>query len=135
MTKNILLVDGDEKVRQALGRALACENYHVVPAANREEALDQFGKEQIDVILLDLNPANENDWKTVQWLTAFRPSLPVIAMTTREDQHQHGANSHAFHKLFPKPIDLYSLIETPDGITLEVREASPPTAGQWLSFS
>ena len=41
MTKqtNILLIDEDLMVRQALGQALAMENYHVVYAANGHEAL------------------------------------------------------------------------------------------------
>src|SRR5207249_2363647 len=41
MTKqtNILLIDEDLMVRQALEQALAVENYYVLSAANRNEAL------------------------------------------------------------------------------------------------
>src|SRR2546427_11598926 len=62
MTKqtSILLIEDDLMVRQALGQALAVENYHVVPAANRHEALREVGQRQIDIVLLDLNPRGEN---------------------------------------------------------------------------
>jgi len=130
---NILLVDGDEMVRQALGQALACENYRVVPAANQQEALDEFGKEQIHIVLLDLNPGNENAWETVIRLIALRPNLPVIAMTTRLDQHSPTTISHTFHRLMAKPLDLNSLIETLHELTPETTEALAPSVAPRLS--
>src|SRR6266478_313164 len=85
--RNILLIEGDLMVRQALGQALAVENYRVVPAQNQQEALREFSRQPIDqpidVVLLDINPRDENAWETVERLTALQPNLPVIAMTAR----------------------------------------------------
>ena len=111
---NILLIDDDLMVRQALGQALAVENFHVVPAANRQEALREFGNHPIDIVLLDVNPRNENGWETVRRLTALRPHLLVIGMTARPEQHNSTSGCHAIDALLEKPINLYVLIQTLD---------------------
>jgi DNA-binding response OmpR family regulator len=61
---SILLVDDDSMVRQALEQALAAENYFVVPAANRDEALRQLEKHPIDILLVDLHPWKEDGRET-----------------------------------------------------------------------
>src|SRR5258708_5951820 len=85
--RNILLIEGDVMVSQALGQALTVENYRVVTARNQQEALREFSQQPFDqpfdLVLLDLNPRNENAWETVERLTALQPDLPVIAMTGR----------------------------------------------------
>src|SRR5436190_19144927 len=92
---NILLIEGDLMVRQAIGQALAVENYRVVPAQNQQEALREFRSQPIDqpidLVLLDLNPREENAWETVQCLTALQPNLPVVAMTARLEEHDSTA--------------------------------------------
>src|SRR5262245_7733916 len=109
---SILLIEDDPMVRQALGQALTVENYHVVPAANRQEALREFGNHFIDILLLDVNPWNENGWETVRRLTALRPHMPVIGMTARPEQH--NSSSLAVDALLEKPVNLYSLIQILD---------------------
>ena len=68
---NILLVDEDLPVRQALERALTVENFQVVFAATGHEAVQRFG----DVLLLGLNSRNDGGWDTVLRLTALKPLL------------------------------------------------------------
>src|SRR5205823_2398112 len=108
--KSILLIDEDLMVRQALGQALAVENYEVVPAANRHEALREVGQRQIDIVLLDLNPRGENGWETFQHLTALQPNLPVVAMTARPEHA--SSNAHGVDVLLEKPLNLEVLIRT-----------------------
>src|SRR5947207_29118 len=91
--KNILLIEDDPMVSQALEQALAVENYNVVSAANRHEALREVGLRQIDIVLLDLNPRGENGWDTFRHLTALQPNLPVVAMTARPEQANSNAHS------------------------------------------
>src|SRR5438093_9556212 len=108
---NILLIDEDTTVRQALGQVLTVENYRVVPAANRQEALREFGQNQIDIVLLDLNPRHENGWETLQRLIALQPHLPVIAMTARLEL-QEPCSAHGVDVLMEKPLNLAVLIQT-----------------------
>ena len=110
--RNILLIEDDARVRQALGQALAVENYRVVPAANENEALREFDSEEIDIILLDLNPRHGSAWETVQRLTALRPHLRVVGMIARLEQHDSNLHHHAFDALMEKPLDLLQLIQT-----------------------
>jgi two-component system response regulator FlrC len=119
MTKrtNILLVDDDDGVREALSKALTFENYSVVPAANQEQALCEFQKQPIDVLLLDLNPPGESPWETVQQLISLQPSLPVIAMTARAEQQPLAfSNTQRVDVLMAKPLNLPVLIKTLDSL-------------------
>ena len=112
MTKRpkILLIEDDLMVRQALGQALTSENYQVIPAANRHEALHEVGQHSIDVVLLDLTPRTENGWETLQRLTALQPHLPVVAMTARPE-HETNSSAHAVDALLEKPLSLSVLLQ------------------------
>ena len=108
-------------VRQALGQALAVENYRVVPARDQQEALREFNRQpvdqRIDVVLLDLNPRNENAWETVQRLTALQPNLPVIAMTARLEEHDSTSFAPALDALMEKPLNVVLLLQTLNDLT------------------
>src|SRR5262249_49358259 len=97
-------------VRQALGQALAVENYRVVPARNQQEALHEFSRQPLDqpiaVVLPDLNPVNENAWETVERLTALQPNLSVVAMTARLEDHDSTSFAPSLDALMEKPLNL-----------------------------
>ena len=120
--KSILLIEDDLMVRQALGQALAVENYHVVPAANRHEALREVGRGQIDIVLLDLNPRGEIAWETFQHLTALQPNIPVVAMTARPEQA--SSNAHEVDVLLEKPLNLEVLIRTLNKLYSQTSQAA-----------
>jgi DNA-binding response OmpR family regulator len=108
--KNILLIDDDLMVRQALEQALVAENYQVVQVANRQEALHEVGQQPIDIVLLDLNPRTENGWETLQRITDLQPHLPVVAMTARPE-HEPNSRVHAVDALLEKPLNLSMLLQ------------------------
>jgi DNA-binding response OmpR family regulator len=113
---NILLIEDDGMVRHALGQALTVENYRVVAARNHQEALSEFqsqpADQPIDVVLLDLNPPNENPWETVECLTALQPDLPVVAMTARVEEQVSVSHAISLDALMEKPLDLPLLMAT-----------------------
>ena len=115
-------------VRQALGRALTVENYHVVSARNGQEALSEFSRrpadQPFDVVLLDLNPPNENPWMTVKHLAAVQPGLPVVAMTTRVEEHTLTIKARVLDALMEKPLDLPRLMDVLDQLTCQRRFAT-----------
>ena len=114
--RNILLVEGDFMVRQALGQALSVENYRVVSVRNQQEAIKEFSNQAldqpIDIVLLDLNPRNESAWQTVQHLTALQPDLPVVAMTARLEQYDSSCPDLSVDAVVEKPLDIVSLMQT-----------------------
>lgn len=79
----VLLVEDDERVRQALGLALADEGYEVVETATGEEALDLVDP-QLDVVLLDLMLPGVDGIEVCSTLRS-RGDLPIIIATARSD--------------------------------------------------
>jgi DNA-binding NtrC family response regulator len=111
---NILLIDDDLSVRQALGEALTVENYQVALAANGPEAdqhLRQRGERRIDAVLLDLSLGPECGWNVFDRLMSQHPQLPVIVMTASRGQPTASRVQNCV-ALMEKPLDLPLLFAT-----------------------
>jgi DNA-binding NtrC family response regulator len=107
---NVLLVDDDSGVRQSLEKALKLENFHVLPASNRKEAVQNFGDHDVDVVLLDMDLGPENGLDTFQHLRAMEPLVPVIIMTAHSDARAILA-SHDIQWILEKPLNLPVLFD------------------------
>jgi len=83
MGTRVLLVEDDERIRQALGLALADEGYDVVETATGEEALEVVDPE-LDVVLLDLMLPGIDGIEVCSTLRS-RGDLPIIIATARSD--------------------------------------------------
>lgn len=106
----ILLVDDEPVIRESLGRALAIEDYDVVPAANGREALEKFHSTPIDLMLLDLSLLQESGWDTFQRLRSLEPLLPVIIITAQPGQRAQSLEAGA-DDLMEKPLNLPLLLK------------------------
>lgn len=107
---NILIVDDDATVRRGV-RWLLKDDFRVIEAASREEALVFMGREKIDAILSDLRlPPAPNDisegLEIVAAARALSPPVPVIVITA-SDSRQSALD--AVHRgasgFFEKPFD------------------------------
>jgi two-component system, OmpR family, response regulator MtrA len=83
MATRVLLVEDDERVRQALGLALADEGYDVVETATGEEALELVDSD-LDILLLDLMLPGIDGIEVCSTLRS-RGDLPIIIATARSD--------------------------------------------------
>ncbi|HXN64211.1 MAG TPA: sigma-54 dependent transcriptional regulator [Candidatus Acidoferrales bacterium] len=54
MAPNILIVDDEEGIREALSAALRDDGYHVATVSSGEECLDFLTREPVDLVLLDI---------------------------------------------------------------------------------
>src|SRR2546430_12842462 len=79
----LLLVDDDASVRESLGHALRSEDYEVILAADGQDAIDEFLKGYIDLVLLDLNVPGRGGWDVFERITALNPFLPIIIISAR----------------------------------------------------
>ena len=108
-------------VRRAIEQVLAVENYHVVSARDQQEALWEFTRQpvdqRIDIVLLDLNPRNEDALETVRHLTALEPDLPVVAMTARLEQYDSSCPDLSVDAVVEKPLDIVLLMQTLSDLT------------------
>jgi DNA-binding response OmpR family regulator len=109
---NILLIEDDAIVRDAVGHALKSEDFGVFLAANQEEAVREFNNAEIDILLVDLHPANADSLEILERLTRLRPDLPVVAMTGRLEQEDLAIGLLHIDVLVGKPLDFPILIET-----------------------
>jgi DNA-binding NtrC family response regulator len=109
--QTVLVVDDHEAVRKQLYWALE-ENYRVLEAASRAEAIRHLEREDVSVVLCDLHlpPLVTEITEGVAVLEAARrhnPPLPVIVITGSEDRAvglevvQRGA-----YDLFQKPFSV-----------------------------
>src|SRR5881397_2721163 len=85
MTKqrNLLVVEDDLAVREAISRVLQTEDYRVSTAASCEDAILRFNENHIDIVLLDLTLGTEDGWRVFEALKARRPELPIIVTSAR----------------------------------------------------
>jgi len=109
--KRILLVDDERSIRESLSKILGAENYEVVPAENGHEAIEKYGAERIDLLILDLNMPVKNGWDTLDWLVKIDPVLPVVIITGRSNQRALAETAGA-DALMEKPLDVPLLLQT-----------------------
>jgi two-component system NtrC family response regulator len=106
---NVLLVEDDLSVREALTKLLSAENYEVFSATTCGEAILLGTQSKIDVVLLDLNLGDEDGWDAFQALKASRPELPIIVASAQPDRLSHSSAAHASGAL-EKPFDVGVLL-------------------------
>ena len=84
MEARVLLVEDDERIRQALCLALTDEGCQVVEAGSGEEALQRLDSTTVDVVLLDLMLPGVDGLSVCRTLRS-RGDLPIIIVTARSD--------------------------------------------------
>ena len=119
---NILLIDDDVLVCEAIEHALAVANYQVVPAVSQHDALRKLRKHDIDIALLDVHPRHEDGLDTARRLNILQPELPIIAMSARLEQHEASARSNRFRAVLAKPLNFTALIGILDDLSSKIPE-------------
>jgi CheY-like chemotaxis protein len=109
---NVLLVEPDSSVRQALGEALASESYGVALAASGGEAVRQLEQSKdIDAVVVDLPLGVSHARHVLDRLRRVQPNLPMIVLTTtRGHAEVHWPRPGV--ALLEKPLDLPLLFKT-----------------------
>ena len=85
VTKSVLLVDDEERLRSILARYLRARGHRVIEAASAGGACDVLGSEDIDILLLDINLAADTGWDVLRWLerssrhASRRPAVIVVS--------------------------------------------------------
>jgi DNA-binding response OmpR family regulator len=84
-SSTILLVDDEEAVRKVLSFPLERDGYKVVQAADGEEALERFGDQPVDLVVLDIMLPKLDGLEVCKQLRS-RSSVPIIMLTARDDE-------------------------------------------------
>jgi DNA-binding response OmpR family regulator len=81
----ILLVDDEDSVQKLLTYPLERDGFRVVPAHDGEEALDRFGQERVDLVVLDVMLPRLDGLEVCRKLRATS-SVPILMLTARDDE-------------------------------------------------
>lgn len=113
----VLVVDDEPVVCRSCRRILAGQGYVVETVGSGREALERLGREQYDVLIVDLKMPEVSGIEVVEEVSARELDTAVIVMTgyatyrTAVEAMQLGAFDY-----IPKPF-------TPDELTTVVRNA------------
>jgi two-component system, OmpR family, KDP operon response regulator KdpE len=83
---NILVVDDESSIRQALRVTLGTIGFEVAEAATGEQALELIRGTHYDAVLLDMNMPGMGGMKACREIRRLSPSLPILMVTIRDNQ-------------------------------------------------
>jgi two-component system response regulator ResD len=132
-TKNILLVDDEEKIRKIVSIYLNKEGYLVQQAADGEEALKLFRQNNWDMVILDIMMPKVDGIKVCQEIRKSS-QVPIIMLTARNDEIDRvlgleiGADDYVGKPFSPR--ELMARIKA----VLRRTESQTPTQQTMLKF-
>ncbi len=84
MDATILLVEDDASIREVTKRGLEEAGFSVLTAVDGEEALDRFGKQRPDAVVLDVMLPRKDGLEVCKQIRATS-ATPVVMLTARSD--------------------------------------------------
>src|SRR3972149_6112754 len=127
MKRKVLIVDDEEVIRKFLKIHLAKLGYEVTEAADGEQAIEQLGKDDFDLLICDILMPKKDGWEVIKEAKSDPKTkdIPVIVLTAKNEDtdmfkgYDMGANYY-MTKPFTKAQLLYGLKlmlkETPEEI-------------------
>ncbi len=107
----ILITDDEQSIRNALKEILEFEDYATIEAENGKDALEIVGKEQVDLVMLDIKMKGMDGIEVLEKLKQTKPEIPVIMISG------HGtikiaveATKNGAFDFIEKPPDLNRLL-------------------------
>jgi len=107
--KQILVVDDETHVREALRLLLAEDNHAVVEANNGAEALGLFKKGRFDLVLTDLNMPHVMGDELAVHIRQLAPGQPILMLTAHA---KRPGPDNPVNAVIRKPFGLRELRET-----------------------
>ena len=113
MSGHALIIEDDEGLRNLIERRLRRRNWTVVAHATAEEALPCLSREELEVVLTDLNLGGASGIAVCREVAAQLPGVPVVVMTAfgSMDTAIEALRAGAWDFL-TKPVDLEVLVLT-----------------------
>jgi two-component system response regulator MprA len=106
----VLIAEDDRAVRESLERALRLEGYQPLAVGNGAEALEAAGRDQPDLVLLDISMPIVDGLTVCKVLRADGNKVPILMLTARTEVQDRVAGLDAgADDYLPKPFDLDEL--------------------------
>ena len=112
----VLLVDDDEDTREIIERVLARRGAGVVAVASAPAALEVFGRQRFDVLLVDIMMPGMDGYEFMRKIRALPPEqggrVPAATLTARAVTDDRVESLRAgFQRHLKKPVDADELAE------------------------
>jgi DNA-binding response OmpR family regulator len=93
----ILVVEDEPKVAEALRQGLEAEHYQVAVAPNGEEAFFLIGERRVDLVILDIMLPGRSGLEVLHAIRRTGAATPVLILTAKDtvDDRVHGLDSGA----------------------------------------
>ena len=112
---SILIVDDDHQIRKLLVRLLEKEGNHVTVASNGDEAIKQYDKAHIDLVITDIVMPEKEGIETIMELKRLDPEIKIIAISgggkVSPENYLGMAKSMGAIYTIEKPIDKNVLLD------------------------
>jgi two-component system, sporulation sensor kinase A len=109
--KNLLIVDDEEDLRDALVFDFKRMGFRVFTAENGTKGFDLFKKENIHLVLSDVRMAGGDGIELLKNIKAFRPEVPVILCTGFAEISDEEAKGLGAFEVVYKPFERKKLKE------------------------
>ena len=109
MGTRILAVEDDERIRTAVKLALEDEGWDVEEADTGEDALENFGRQPADVVLIDIMLPGMDGFEVCRSIRR-NSDVPIVMVTARADTHdvvaglEAGADDYLTKPFQPKEL-------------------------------
>ena len=115
MSTQVLLVDDDAAVREAVAQTLGLADLHPIPMGSFVAAKDQITADFAGVVLSDIRMPGRDGFHLLEYAKSQDPDLPVILLTGEGDVPMAvkamGQGAFGFLEKPCSPSDLLSVVE------------------------
>lgn len=116
----ILVIEDHRDTRELLEMLLRTEGYEVALAADGEEGLAAYRRQQADVVLVDIFMPRKDGIATITELRRDFPEAVIVAMSADTSVDRRGALGRAreagAHLTLRKPIEPWVLLRSLEGV-------------------
>jgi CheY-like chemotaxis protein len=113
MSRKILIVDDEEVIRKFLKIHLTKLGYEVQEAADGEQAIEQLGKDDFDLLICDVLMPKKDGWQVIREVKSNPKTkdIPVILLTAKnEDSDMFKGYDLGVNYYMTKPFTKAQLI-------------------------
>ncbi|MCO6495561.1 MAG: response regulator transcription factor [Bacteroidetes bacterium] len=111
MKKRILLVEDEENIRDMVVLNLEMEGYHVTASGNGVEALQFFGEQKFDLLILDIMLPGKDGLSLCEAIRLRDRTVPILFLSAKGSTEDRIAGlKMGGDDYLPKPFNLEELL-------------------------
>jgi two-component system, OmpR family, alkaline phosphatase synthesis response regulator PhoP len=108
--KKILLAEDEEHILDSIKLNLELEGFSVIACTSGTEAVIEAGKQNFQLIILDVMLPGINGFEACAQIKKFAPAVPVLFLTALSDSQNRIKGLKLADDYLPKPFNLEELI-------------------------